>query len=73
MFLLRGDFYAHDDYIILDMAVDAYAQIILRRSFLITSDCKVNVKKGRLTFDVGQNHVEVVLFETRISHLLHML
>jgi len=31
-----GDFYVLDNFIVLDMAVDAYDQIILRRHFLAT-------------------------------------
>ena len=52
-----------DGFVILDMAVDVHAQIILKRPFLATSDYKVNVKEGRLTFDVGECHVEFALFE----------
>ena len=41
-----GDFYVLDDFIILDMVVNAYAQIILGRHFLATSGCEVDVKGG---------------------------
>jgi len=34
-----------DDFIILDIAEDAYTQLILGRPFLATSDCQVDVKK----------------------------
>ena len=60
-----GDFYALDDFIILDMAIDAYAQTKIRRTFLATFGYKVDVKGGRLTFDIGECHVEFVLFETQ--------
>ena len=45
------------------MDVDARAQIILGRFFLDTMGCKVDAKKGRLTFDVGEHHVEFSLFK----------
>ena len=60
-----GDFYALDDFILLDMAIDAYAQIILGRPFLATSGYKVDVKEGRLTFDVGECHLGFVFFENQ--------
>ena len=60
-----GDFYMLDDFIVLYMAVNAYAHIILGRLFLPTSNCKVDVKGWRLTFAVGGNHVEFVLFENQ--------
>ena len=62
-----------NDFIVLDMAEDAYTQINLGRHLLATSGCKVNVKKGRLTFYVGESHAAFNLFEDRNvppSHLL---
>jgi len=53
-----GDFYVPIDFIILDMTKDGRTQIILGRSFLATMSCKIDVKEGRLTFDVGEKHVE---------------
>jgi len=50
-----GDFYVPIDFVILDMAEDARTQVILRRHFLATAGCKIDVKEGRLTFDVGEN------------------
>jgi len=60
-----GDFYVLDDFIALDIVVDTYAQIILGRPFLATSGCEVDVKGGRLTFDIGESHVKFVLFENQ--------
>jgi len=58
-----GDFCVLNDFILLDMAKDAYTQIILRRLFLATSGCKIHVKRGRLTFDVGEYHADFNLLE----------
>jgi len=48
-----SDFYVPIDFMILDMAEDARIQIILGRPFLAIVGCKIDVKEGRLTFDVG--------------------
>ena len=57
-----GDFYAPIDFVVLDMAEDYRTQIILGRPFLATVGCKINVFEGKLTFDVGEHHVEFGLF-----------
>ena len=49
-----GDFYVHIDFVVLDMAEDCRTQIILGRPFLATAGCKIDVKEGRLTFDVQE-------------------
>jgi len=54
------------DFIIVDMAGDVYTQIIPGRPFLAISGCKIDVKGGQLTFDVGNHHVEFSFFENRI-------
>ena len=58
-----GEFYMPIDFVIIDMAKDFQTQIILGRLFLTTAGCKIDVKEGRLTFDVGENHVEFGLFK----------
>ena len=56
------DFYVPIDFVILNMAKDARTQIILGRPFLAIAGCKIDVKEGRLTFNVGEPHVEFGLF-----------
>jgi len=56
---------------ILDMVKDACTYIILGRPFLATMGCKIDVNKGRLTFDVGEHHAEFDLFKT--MNLLFLL
>ena len=51
------------DFVVLDMDEDCHTQIILRRPFLATAGCKIDVKEGRLTFDVGKHHVKFGLFD----------
>ena len=58
-----GDFYVPIDFVVLDIAEDCRTQIILGRPFLATAGCKIDVQKGRLTFDVGEHHAEFGLFE----------
>ena len=48
-----GYFYVPIDFVVLDMAEDSHTQIILGRPFLATAGCKIDVKEGKLTFDVG--------------------
>ena len=56
-------YYVPIDLVLLDMAKDSYTQIILGRPFLATTGCKIDVKEGKLTFDVGEHHVEFGLFK----------
>jgi len=58
-----GDFYMPIDFVILVMAEDSHTQIILGRPFLATAGCKIDVKEGKLTFDVGECHTEFGLFK----------
>jgi len=51
-----GEFYVPIDFVTLDMVKDSHTQIILSRPFLAIARCKIDVKKGRLTLDVGENH-----------------
>jgi len=57
-----GDFYVPIDFVILDMAKDSRTQIILGRPFLATNRCKIDIKEGKQTPDVGQHHAELGLF-----------
>jgi len=58
-----SDFYVPIDFVILDMAEDFRTQIILGGPFLATAGCKIDVKEGKLTFDVGKHHAEFGLFK----------
>ena len=58
-----GDFYVAIDFVVLDMAEDCRTKIILGRPFLATAGCKIDVKEGRLTFDVEEHHVEFGIFD----------
>ena len=58
-----GDFYVPIDLVVLDMVENSRTKIILGRSFLATVGCKIDIKKGKPTFDVGEHHVEFGLFK----------
>jgi len=58
-----GNFYVVIDLVVLDMAEDSHTQIILGIPFLTTPGCKIDVKDGKLTFHVGEHHVEFGLFK----------
>ena len=57
-----GDFFMPIDFVVLEMAEDSHTQIILGRPFLATAGFKIDVKEGKLTFDVWEHHVEFGLF-----------
>ena len=62
-----GTFYVHVDFMILDMAEDAYTQIILRRLLLAIAGYKIDVKEGKLICDVWEYHDEFGLFKDHES------
>ena len=53
-----GDLYVPVYFVILEMEEDTRTPIILGRPFLATAGCRIDVKNGTLTFDVGDVHVE---------------
>lgn len=56
-----GQFYIHIDFIIMDIKEDSNIPIILGRPFLATAGAIIDVKKGKLTFEVGEEKVEFIL------------
>jgi len=58
-----GDLYVPIDFVILEMEEDTRAPIILGRPFLATVGSCINVKNGKLSFDVGDHHMEYNLFK----------
>jgi len=53
-----GDLYVPVDFVILEMEEDMCTPIILGRLFLATAGYYVDVKNGKLSFDVNDEHVE---------------
>ncbi|XP_058767252.1 uncharacterized protein LOC131640909 [Vicia villosa] len=56
-----GQFYIPTDFIIMDIKEDVNTPIILGRPFLATVGDIIDVKKGKLTFEVGEEKVEFIL------------
>ena len=56
-----GQFYMPTDFIIMDIKEDSNIPIILGRPFLATAGAIIDVKKGKLTFEVGEEKVEFIL------------
>ncbi|XP_050908316.1 uncharacterized protein LOC127121935 [Lathyrus oleraceus] len=54
-------FYIPTDFVIIDIKEDSHIPIILRRPFLATAEAIIDVKKGKLTFEVGEEKVEFLL------------
>ncbi|XP_050889221.1 uncharacterized protein LOC127094428 [Lathyrus oleraceus] len=56
-----GQIYIPTDFIIMDIKEDSNIPIILGRPFLATVGAIIDVKKGKLTFEVGEEKVEFIL------------
>ncbi|XP_058726201.1 uncharacterized protein LOC131597525 [Vicia villosa] len=56
-----GQFYILTDFIIMDIKEDVNTPIILGRPFLATAGAIIDVKKGKLTFAVGEEKVKFIL------------
>ncbi|XP_050889337.1 uncharacterized protein LOC127094559 [Lathyrus oleraceus] len=56
-----GQFYIPISFIIMDIKEDSNILIILGRPFLATAGAIIDVKKGKLTFEVGEQKVEFIL------------
>ncbi|XP_050918659.1 uncharacterized protein LOC127136105 [Lathyrus oleraceus] len=56
-----GQFYIPIDFIIMDINEDSNIHIILERSFFATVGAIIDVKKGKLTFEVGEEKVKFIL------------
>ena len=51
-----SNFYVLNDFGVLNMAEDAYTQIILGRLFLASAGCKIDVRGRQLIIDMGDHH-----------------
>ncbi|XP_050893515.1 uncharacterized protein LOC127100404 [Lathyrus oleraceus] len=56
-----SQFYIPIDFIIMDIKEDSNIPTILGRAFLATIRAIIDVKKGKLTFEVGEEKVEFIL------------
>ncbi|XP_058784693.1 uncharacterized protein LOC131659532 [Vicia villosa] len=54
-------FYIPTDFIIMDIHEDSNIPIILGRPFLATAGAIIDVKRGKLTFEVGKEKIEFIL------------
>jgi len=51
------------DFVILEMKEDTHTPIILGRPFLATAGCCIDVKNGKLSFDMEDEHAEFNLIK----------
>jgi len=58
-----GDLYVLVGFVILKMEENTRTPIIPWKPFLATVGCHIDVKIGKLSFDVGDDHVEFNLFK----------
>jgi len=68
-----GDLYVPVDFVILEMEEDTRTTIIFGRPFLATVGCCIDVKNAKLSFAVGDDHVEVYLFLKTLNSLLFLM
>ncbi|XP_050889481.1 uncharacterized protein LOC127094731 [Lathyrus oleraceus] len=54
-------FYIPNDLVIMDIKEDSHITIILGRPFLAIAGAIIDVKKGKLTFKVGEEKIEFIL------------
>ncbi|XP_021682985.2 uncharacterized protein LOC110666704 [Hevea brasiliensis] len=59
-----GKFFIPVDFMVIDMEENVKIQIILGRHFLVTIGANIDMKNGRLTFNVGEEEIEFNLFDT---------
>ncbi|XP_050895965.1 uncharacterized protein LOC127102660 [Lathyrus oleraceus] len=52
-----GQFYIPTDFVIMDIKEDSHIPIILGRPFLVTVGAIIDIKKGKITFEVGEEKV----------------
>lgn len=56
-----GEYYIPDEFVIMDIDEDCQIPIILGRPLLSTAGATINVKRGKLTFEVGEEKIEFIL------------
>jgi len=59
-----GSFHVPIDLVVLDIVEDSRTQIILGRPFLATAGCNIDVKEGKLTFEVREHYVDLIYLRT---------
>lgn len=63
-----GQFYIPTNFIIMDINEDSNIPIILGRPFLATAGAIIDVKRGKLTFEVGEEKIEFILSQFMKAH-----
>ncbi|XP_050919748.1 uncharacterized protein LOC127137320 [Lathyrus oleraceus] len=60
--------YIPNDFFIMDIKEDEEIPILLGRPFLSTTGAMINVKRGKMTFEVGDEKVEFILSKFMKAH-----
>ncbi|XP_021731334.1 uncharacterized protein LOC110698244 [Chenopodium quinoa] len=56
-----GKFFIPYDFVVMEMEEDAYVPVILGRPFLATAGAIIDMKNGKITFEVGDEKIEYSL------------
>ncbi|XP_057248258.1 uncharacterized protein LOC130590231 [Beta vulgaris subsp. vulgaris] len=62
-----GKFFIPCDFVVMEMKEDAQVPIILGRPFLATAGAIIDMKKGKITFEVGDEKMEYTLTNSMTS------
>jgi hypothetical protein len=56
-----GQLYIPTDFVVMDIKEDSHIPILLGRPFLATAGAIIDVKRGKLTFEVGEEKIKFIL------------
>ncbi|XP_048502790.1 UBA domain-containing protein Mud1-like [Beta vulgaris subsp. vulgaris] len=62
-----GKFFIPCDFVVMEMEEDANIPIILGRPFLATAEAIIDMKKGKITFEIGDEKMEYTLTNSKAS------
>ncbi|XP_057247895.1 uncharacterized protein LOC125493852 [Beta vulgaris subsp. vulgaris] len=62
-----GKFLIPCDFVVMEMEEDANVPIILGRPFLATAEAIIDMKKGKITFEIGDEKMEYTLTNSKAS------
>ncbi|XP_010684207.1 uncharacterized protein LOC104898795 [Beta vulgaris subsp. vulgaris] len=62
-----GKFFIPCDFVVMEMEEDANVPIILGRPFLTTAGAIIDMKKGKITFEIGDEKMEYTLTDSKAS------
>jgi hypothetical protein len=59
-----GEYFVPVDFVVVEMEEDTHTPLLLGRDFLITAGANIDVKEGKISFDIGGEKVDFHMFES---------